>query len=372
MNGERQTWATLRSVFGVVMAAVAVGGCTPDETAAPRPVTINDYGQTLSEEMQRRLWVAAKIRALDPCGFMNMEQVSGLGEVAQFGLDPYHGPESCRAAVVPPGRQAKSFGVAEIVIDLDREAPDADEHPLDSDDGIVYADTLYNGGNLGCGRLIRLDIPEARDTSGRSVDGAFMSVVADGFGRGPDGDNPQLNCEIAEQLTTGVVGLIRSKQPPQRSVSETAAPLGDRTSCDLVEHLPPDFRVTDWVPTTSPYLCDFGVAGPGVDANDGRVRAQIDTRPDKDAIDPGPLETDAEPARREVDGHPILLLRNEDDECRARMPVGDVMDGNRPGFELDDHDVSVARVRAVVELDGSCTALESLLPAMVEAFARGV
>lgn len=375
MNGEGERRAIVRSVFGLglVMAAVAVGGCAPDaeQTAAPQPVTINDYGRTLSEEMQRRLWVAAKIRALDPCGFLDMEQVSGLGEVAQLGPDPHHGLESCRVAVVPPGAQPALLGVAKIVVDLDREAPDADAVPLDSGDGIVYADDLYEGSSLGCGRLIRLDIPEAHGSSDSSVPGAFMSIVADGFDVGPvgpDGNEPQRNCEIVQQFTGVVVELIRSKQPPQRGESETAAPLGARTSCDLIAHMPPDYRVTDWVTTPSPYLCDFTVAGPGIGSDDGRVRALLDTRPEETAVDPMPLEDGSELTRREVDGHQILVLRQERDVCRARTPVSEVTDGNRPGFDLDEHDAGDARIRTVIELEGTCAAVEPLLPAMVETF----
>ncbi len=368
--GDRRAGVAIRSVFGagLMLATVVLGGCISDDApAATPPLTINDYGRPLSEEMQRRLWVAAKIRALDPCGFLDLGQVGELGEVAQFGPDPYNGPGSCRAGVVAPGISPKSFGLAEIAIDLEREAPDAGAVPL-TEDGLVYADEMYDGSSLGCGRLIRLDIPEARDTSGRSVDGAFMSVVATGFGRSTDGGNDlQRNCELAERLTTGVVDLIRGKQPPQRADATIVAPLGDRTSCDLFEHLPQDYRVDDWVPTSSPYLCDFDVAGPGIGSNDGSVRARIDTRMDEEAINPGPLEEDMAPTRRPVDDHPVLIL-TEGDVCLARMPFGDVIDGNRSGFDLDEHDANIGRVRTVVELEGKCTAVQPLLPAVVATF----
>ncbi|MBF6411688.1 hypothetical protein [Nocardia cyriacigeorgica] len=368
MNGERQAGAAIRSMFGVgiVVAALGVGGCISDDPPAAAQLTINDYGQPLSEEMQRRLWVAAKIRALDPCGFLDPAQVGELGAVAQFGPDPYNGPGSCRAGVAPPGLAPKSFGLAEISIDLEREAPEAGAVAL-TEDGLVYADEMYDGGSLGCGRLIRLDIPEARDTSGRSVDGAFMSVVAQGFGRSPDGDDPQRDCEIADRLTEGIVELIRGKQPPQRVDADIVAPLGDRTSCDLFEHLPQDYRVENWVPTSSPYLCDFDVAGPGIATGDGSVRALIDTRIVTEAVDPGPLEQDMAPTRRPVDGRPVLLL-TDGDSCRARLPVGEVVDGNRSGFELDEHETDLGRVRTVVELEGACSAVQPLLPAMVATF----
>ncbi|TLF75746.1 hypothetical protein [Nocardia cyriacigeorgica] len=304
---------------------------------------------------------------MDPCGFMDMGEVGELGEVEQFGPDPYGGPGSCRAGVVPPGIAPKSFGLAEITVDLEREAPDAGTEPL-TEDGLVYADEMYDGSSLGCGRLIRLDIPEARDTSGRSIDGAFMSVVAEGFGRSPDGGNDLArNCAIADRLTIGVVDLIRGEQSPQRADADIAAPLGDRTSCDLFEHMPQDYRVDDWVPTSSPYLCDFDVAGPGIGTNDGSVRALIDTRMDEEAIDPGPLEEEMAPTRHPVDDHPVLIL-TKDDVCRARMPVGDVIDGNRSGFDLDEHDANMGRVRTVIELEGTCAAVQPLLPAVVASF----
>jgi len=50
------------------------------------------------------------------------------------------------------------------------------------------------------------------------------------------------------------------------------------------------------------------------------------------------------------------------------MPVGDTMDGDMPGFALDEYDVSVARVRTVVEVEGGCATVELLLPAMVDTF----
>ncbi|MBF6344254.1 hypothetical protein [Nocardia cyriacigeorgica] len=77
-----------------------------------------------------------------------------------------------------------------------------------TEDGLVYADEMYDGSSLGCGRLIRLDIPEARDTSCRSVDGAFMSVVAQGFGRSPDGDDPQRTVVELEGACSAVQPLL--------------------------------------------------------------------------------------------------------------------------------------------------------------------
>ncbi|MFD4406689.1 hypothetical protein ACFWPH_28400 [Nocardia sp. NPDC058499] len=350
-------------LMSVVAVSALLSGCSGASSApweppsAPEAQMVTAFGRPVPSGEHIKLQAAEQLRSVDPCGVLNLDSLSRLGEVMTAG--PSRALSECVVNVAVAGQSLPGT----VKVDLAANGPSPDDETLDIAGETVAFDTLLSTG-YSCHYQVPVKFPATpAPMSGTETEGPdivelppvpYMSVSASNF-RSVDGGQ----CAVAQEVVAGILTTFAEDRVPRRNRAPVGVPLAERSPCELMERFPSEFPVERFDATTAPYECKLWVGGEIVGVYFKAEDGDSAMRP----VSGQRAET--------IAGYPVLA--SEDDwpggpKCVFNFAVGPVYDGSRPGSAGPGWVRDDARVQPTAQVNGPCEPVRAVMPAALELF----
>jgi hypothetical protein len=334
---------------GLLAAMVVLTGCTRqiDGAAAVGPREVDPayffageipvYGQSVSPSDVTALAYLRAMRRIDPCGLLNRDALSKIGEIGSVGT--LFALDECDMDIKMPGQSNRRFASIELTWTRVTGTPVA----FRAGQAPVYA--AFPGS---CEYLLPLELsrlPGAQPL--HKPDQPFLRI----------GLIAEENCDIAQRLVRAVAPRIESSQLPVRdAVATYPAALAERDPCQVLSVV--GGEVDHWdINRTRPYECDFGIWRNGFPEV---VPMQVTLEPQ--IVD---IATDGR-ERRDRNGVEIYI---DTAYCSAIAFVGAPMQRKLVGGDFVDTGAMVIRPAVVVDSGGqNCDAVADVAVAAAKLY----